>query len=98
MTDALLLLSCLITFILLLGHGHPVLSWLNSFHHCCWLPPTEDMKGFVIFKHLFMSVEGLVHGWKNTALRRMSVSHSVTRRDREALARHDPAGEISVFL
>lgn len=64
---------------------------------CCRLPPTEDMKSFVIFKHLFISLECLTHGWKGTALGRMSGSNSVTQRDREALAKHDPVGEISAI-
>lgn len=51
----------------------------------------------MIFKHLLISLECLAHEWKGTALGRMSGSHSVTQRDREALAKRDPVGEINVF-
>lgn len=55
------------------------------------------MKGYVIFRHLFIFLKCLVHGWKDTAVGRMSGSNSVVQRDEGALVKHDPVGEISVF-
>lgn len=62
------------------------------------LPPVEDMIGFVIFKHLFIFLKCLVHRWKDTAVGRVSGSHSVIQRDGGTLAKHVPIGEISVVL
>lgn len=52
----------------------------------------------MIFKLLFISLEYLSQKWKDTVPERMSRSHSITQRDREALAKHGPVGEIRVFL
>lgn len=65
---------------------------------CCRLPPAEDRRVFVIFKHLFIFLKCLVARWKDTAVGRMSGSHSVVQRDGVALAKYDLGGVISVFL
>lgn len=52
----------------------------------------------MIFKHLFIFLKCLVHRWKDIAVGRMSGTYSVVQRDGGALAKHDPDGEISVFL